>query len=186
MNKRVLKTMLALVLAFLSAIYILKIFLPEQFVFIIENEQLIAIGKYVDNNIWLYNITAIVTTFISYWLYLGAVLKKWVLHWKEIVVVAVTITITHVLYEFDQNLYSALSIIAMLIIPLIFKAEFKPVVIVFSTHCLSQKLSLSIRSLPALLTNVNFASIFLLTFECYLWLLLFYLYYNYKEDKQNG
>ena len=108
------------------------------------------------------------------------------LHWKEIVVVAVTITITHVLYEFDQNLYSALSVIAMLIIPLIFKAEFKPVVIVFSTHCLSQKLSLSIRSLPALLTNVNFASIFLLTFECYLWLLLFYLYYNYKEDKQNG
>ena len=76
MNKRVLKTMLALVLAFLSAIYILKIFLPEQFVFIIENEQLIAIGKHVDNNIWLYNIIAIVTTFISYWLYLGAVLKK--------------------------------------------------------------------------------------------------------------
>ena len=46
MNKRVLRTMLALVVIFLSAVYVLKIFLPEQFVFIIENEQLITIGKY--------------------------------------------------------------------------------------------------------------------------------------------
>ena len=186
MNKRVLKIMLALVVTFLSAIYVLKIFLPEQFIFIIENKQLISIGEYIDNNPWLYEIIAIVTTFLTYWLYLGAVLKKWVLGWKEIIAVTVTIAITHVVYEFDQNLYSALSIIAMFVLPLIFKAELKPTVITFSVHYLSQTLSLAIRSIPTLLTNVNFLSLFLLTFEGYLWLLLFYLYYNYKEDTSNG
>ena len=80
MNKRVLKTMLALVLVFLSAIYILKIFLPEQFVFIIENEQLMIMGNFVNEHVWLDNIVAVLTSFITYWLYLGAVLKKWVLN----------------------------------------------------------------------------------------------------------
>lgn len=186
MNKRVLKTMLALVVVFLGAIYILKIFLPEQFVFIIENEQLMIMGNFVNEHVWLDNIVAVLTSFITYWLYLGAVLKKWVLNWKELIAVAVTITITHLLYEFDQNLYSAVSIIALLIVPLILSADYKAVAIVFSVHYLSQTLSLSIRNLPMLLTNINFASVFLLTFECYLWLLLFYLYYNYKEEKRHG
>ena len=186
MNKRVLRTMLALVVIFLGAVYVLKIFLPEQFVFIIENEQLITIGRYVDSNIWLYNIIAVITSFISYWLYLGAVLKKYVLHWKELIAVAVAIAVTHLLYEFDQGLYSAASIAFMLLIPMIFKAEYKPVAIVFSIHCISQNLSLTIRNIPSLLTNVNFASVFLLTAESYLWLLLFYLYYNYKEEIRHG
>ena len=186
MNRHVLKTMLALVVVFLSAIYVLKIFLPEQFVLIIENKQLIAIGQYVDSNLWLYNIIAVVTSFISYWFYLGAVLKKYVLHWKELIAIAVAIAVTHLLYEFNQALYSAASIAFMLLIPMLFKAEYKPVAIVFSTHYLSQTLSLLIRDLPSLLINVNFASIFLLTAESYLWLLLFYLYYNYKEGLHHG
>ena len=62
MNKKVLKTMIALVIVFLLACYILKIFFPEQFVMSIENEKLIAIGNYIDNNAWAYYIFGIADT----------------------------------------------------------------------------------------------------------------------------
>ena len=84
---KVLKTMIALVCVFLIALYVLKIFIPEQFIMVIENDKLIDFGEYVDNNLWLHIILGIVTSFITYWLYIGAVTRKWCLNWKELVAV---------------------------------------------------------------------------------------------------
>lgn len=187
MNKKVLKTMIALVVIFLCALYVLKIFFPEEFVMVIENEQLIKIGEYVDNNLWLHIILACITSFITYWLYLCAVTHKWYLNWKEILMVLGVIAITQTLYSFDEtvDLASGISIISMLILPIFSKASLKDVAIVFSIHYMAQLLSTLIRGLPLLLTNVNYATIFLMTIECYFWLLLFYLYFNIKRRDKN-
>lgn len=187
MNKKVLKTMIALVVIFLCALYVLKIFFPEEFVMVIENEQLIKIGEYVDNNLWLHIILACITSFITYWLYLCAVTHKWYLNWKEILMVLSVIAITQTLYSFDEtvDLASGISIISMLILPVFSKADLKDVAIVFSIHYMAQLLSTLIRGLPLLLTNVNYATIFLMTIECYFWLLLFYLYFNIKRRNKN-
>lgn len=187
MNKKVLKTMIALVVIFLCALYVLKIFFPEEFVMVIENEQLIKIGEYVDNNLWLHIILACITSFITYWLYLCAVTHKWYLNWKEILMVLGVIAITQTLYSFDEtvDLASGISIISMLILPVFSKANLKDVAIVFSIHYMAQLLSTLIRGLPLLLTNVNYATIFLMTIECYFWLLLFYLYFNIKRRNKN-
>ena len=187
MNKKVLKTMIALVVIFLCALYVLKIFFPEEFVMVIENEQLIKIGEYVDNNLWLHIILACITSFITYWLYLCAVTRKWYLNWKEILMVLGVIAITQTLYSFDEtvDLASGISIISMLILPVFSKADLKDVAIVFSIHYMAQLLSTLIRGLPLLLTNVNYATIFLMTIECYFWLLLFYLYFNVKRRNKN-
>lgn len=188
MNKKVLKTMIALVVIFLCALYVLKIFFPEEFVMVIENEQLIKIGEYVDNNLWLHIILACITSFITYWLYLCAVTHKWYLNWKEILMVLSVIAITQTLYSFDEtiDLASGISIISMLILPIFSKANLKDVAIVFSIHYMAQLLSTLIRGLPLLLTNVNYATIFLMTIECYFWLLLFYLYFNVKRRDKDG
>ena len=188
MNKKVLKTMIALVVIFLCALYVLKIFFPEEFVMVIENEQLIKIGEYVDNNLWLHIILACITSFITYWLYLCAVTHKWYLNWKEILMVLGVIAITQTLYSFDEtvDLASGISIISMLLLPIFSKANLKDVAIVFSIHYMAQLLSTLIRSLPLLLTNVNYATIFLMTIECYFWLLLFYLYFNVKRRDKDG
>ena len=50
MNKKVLRTMITLVVVFLVALYVLKIFFPEQFVMAIQNEQFIAVGNFIDTN----------------------------------------------------------------------------------------------------------------------------------------
>lgn len=188
MNRKVLKVMIALVIIFLCALYILKIFFPEQFVIVIENEQLIKIGNYIDNHLWLYIIISCITSFITYWLYLCAVTRKWYLNWKELIAVLIVIAITQTLYSFEDTvtLASTLCTIAMIMLPLISKAQLKDVAIVFSFDYLSQILSTLIRGLPELLTNVNFMTIFLMALESYFWLLLFYLYFNFKKEDTNG
>ncbi len=189
MNKKVLKTMIALVMIFLCAFYVLKIFFPEQFVMIIENERLVIIGEYVDTHLWLYIMISCITNFITYCLYLCAVTRKWYLNWKELIAVLIVIAVTQTLYSFKAtvSLASALCTIAMIVLPLISKAQLKDVAIVFSFDYLSLTLSTLIRGLPELFVNVNFMTIFLMSLESYFWLLLFYILFNFKKgDNPNG
>lgn len=181
MNKKVFRTMIALVVIFLVALYVLKIFFPEQFVMSIENEKLIAIGNYIDNNEWAYYLFGIVTSFLTYWLYLCAVCKKWYLNWWQCLIVLAVIGASIGFNFVDVNLCSALSYSSFIFLPFIFKAELKPVAIVFTTHIFAQFLTTSIRNLPVYMVNVNSLIFALITIEMYFWLLLFYIYYNYKE-----
>lgn len=186
-NKRVIKVMIGLVVAFLVADYVLKFFYPEEFVMMIENERIVEIGAFIDARPWLTEICDIIFTFITYWLYLGAVTQKPSLTLKEVVMVTIAIAVTHTVYYFDVYLCSALSIAFMIAIPAISDARLRPVAIVFTVHSISQILATAIRALPTLLTNVNYATILLMAFESYFWLLLFYLLYNLrKEELKNG
>lgn len=54
---------------------------------------------------------------------------------------------------------------------------------VFIAHLLAQWFSLEIRGLSKEMLSTNFLSLFIMTLECYFWLLLFYLYYNYREKE---
>lgn len=183
MNKKVIKVMIGLVIAFLISDYILKFFFTQEFVMLIENERIVEIGTFIGERPWLQEICDIITAFITYWLYLGAVTQKPCLSIKEVILVFIAIACCHTVYFFDPQMSSTLSIIAMLGIPAIMNAKLRPVIIVYATHYASQALSISIRGLPALLTNVNYMTMFLMILECYFWLLLFYLYYNIKEEK---
>lgn len=104
MNKKVLKVMIVLVITFLLALYVLKIFFPQEFVMVVENDKLVMIGDYIDNHLWLYITISVITNFITYWLYLCAVTRKWRLNWKEILAVCVTIALTQCLYEVALHL----------------------------------------------------------------------------------
>lgn len=183
MNKKVLKTMIALVIIFLLACYILKIFFPEQFILSVENKTIIAIGNYIDNNEWAYYLFGIVTSFLTYWLYLCAVCKKWYLNWWQCLIVLAVIGASIGFNFVDVNLCSALSYSSFIFLPFIFKAELKPVAIVFTTHIFAQFLTTSIRNLPVYIQYYNSLIFAFLTFECYLWLFLFYIYYNYNKEK---
>lgn len=185
MNKKVLRTMIALVIVFLLACYILKIFFPEQFVLSVENETIIVIGKYIDNNEWANYIFGIITSFITYWLYLCAVCRRWYLKWYEIIIVLLVIGGSIGLSLLDTNIYSAYSVITFIVLPLIFKSDLKSVAIVFSIHSLSQTMSLTIRNLPMYITSLNNLVILILSLDMYFWLLLFYISFNYiREDKE--
>lgn len=183
MNKKVLKTMIALAIVFLLACYILKIFFPEQFVMSIENETIITIGNYIDSNAWAYYLFGIATSFLTYWLYLCAVCKRWYLNWWQCLIVLAVIGASIGFNFIDVNLCSALNYSSFIFLPFIFKAELKPVAIVFTTHIFAQFLTLSIRNLPIYMNAVNSLIVNIVGFETYLWLFLFYIYYNYKRKE---
>ena len=186
MNKKVLKVMIGLVIAFLISNYILKFFFPKEFVMLIENERIVEIGTFIGERPWLQEFCDIILTFITYWLYIGATTQKPSLTCKEFLYVALAIAITHTAYYFDADLCAGLSVAFMIIIPALSDARLRPVAVVFSIHSLSQKLATSIRSLPMLLTNVNYITIVLMTLECYFWLLLVYLLYNLKKEEKHN
>ena len=182
MNKKVLKVMLTLIALFLLGLYIIKIFLPDQFIMVIENEHIVSFGKLIDSSWYLTELCAVLTSLITYWLYLCAVTKKWFLNWKELLVVLITIAGIHALYEWDVTIASGFSTIAMCLLPALFKADLKTTATVFTFHYGAQLFSTKIRSLPMLLTNVNSVTMMLMALDAFLWLLLFYFYYNYKGE----
>lgn len=182
MNKKVFVSMLVLTMVFLAAMYVLKIFFPQEFILIVDNSQLIKIGDYIDNHLWAYYVYTSITAFITYFFYLCAVCRKKYLNIKEFGIVVLTIIITFIVDKFDLTLAMHLNISSMLILPLIFKARLKEVAIVYSIHGLAQCLSLNIRQLPLYLI-ANSVTSTLLIIECYFWLLLFYIIYNYKKEE---
>lgn len=186
MNKKVLKTMISLVLIFLAGLYVLKIFFPEQFVLAIENDKLILAGKYIDTHKWAYYLFGVFTSFITYWFYCCAVCRRWYLKWWECLVVLAVIGCTILFYNYDINLYTALSYSSFVFLPALFKADMKNIWACFTIHLFSQMITLSIRNLPLYFSVVTNLNIFLLSLDMYLWLVLLYLFYNFrkKEDVQ--
>lgn len=183
MYKRIFKIMIALVIVFLVALYVLKIFFPEQFIMSVENEIIIAIGNYIDSNAWAYYLFGIFTSFLTYWLYLCAVCRKWYLNWWQCLIVLAIIGTSIGLTFVDTNLYTALSYASFVLLPMLFKSDLKQVAIVFPIHLFSQALSLSIRNLPIYMADMNALTIHLLGMESFLWLILFYIYFNYKKER---
>lgn len=196
MNKRVFISMLVLTITFLVGLYVLKIFFPNEFVMVIENERLIAIGEFIDNHIAIDFILGVILGIIFDYLYFGAVCRKLKLNFKLILIIIVYNIIYNSLYTFlPANIiseYSSIFVIAstiyMILLPTLFTKELLPLSITYTINSISQLLSLSIRNLNILLTTSNFMTMFLMTIETYLWLVLCLIIFNYKEkeNKENG
>lgn len=193
MNKKVFISMLALVVSFLVGIYVLKIFYPEEFMMTIQNEKLIKVGTFIDNHKWLYLIVYFISGLISDYLYFGAVCRQKLLNWKLLLIIIIYDLAFASLYTFGtieliselSNVIIALSTAYMIFVPMLFTKELKPLSITYTANYVSQALSLYIRSLPILLITTNILTTLLMSVECYFWLLLCYIIFNYKE-KKNG
>ena len=183
-KKSIYISMLILVGAFLIAMYVIKFWFPQEFVIVIENKRVVAIGNYIDCHSWLYYICCGITAFITYWLYLCATSHKLYLKWYECLFVILTIIIIRVVDIYEPTIATILSCSSFMFLPALCGGDIKTCGLVFTVHSLAQGLSLKIRNLPIYLTNINYATSVLMVFECYLWLLLFYIIFNIKGGKE--
>lgn len=183
MNKKVFIAMLILTISFLVSFYVLKIFFPQEFVMAVENEQLIKIGTFIDSHKWAYYTMAFITAFITYWLYCGAICGKLYLNVKETLITMTTIILSFVINEHSPTFAMHYSICAMLVLPALFNGQIKRLALVYSIHGLAQVLSMNVRNLPMLFSTFNSLFGILMTLECYFWLLLFYIIFNYKKKE---
>lgn len=184
-NKALYVSMLVLVGVFLVSMYVLKGFYPQEFVLAVENQTILSIGEFIDSHLWLYYICCGITSFITYWFYLCACSHRWSLKWYENLIVLLTVVASILISIKDQTLFTVFSTTSFVFLPAICKGDMKTCGIVFTIHSFSQIFSLKIRNLPLFFTNIpNFISTILLTFECFLWLVLMYVIFNYKKGEQ--
>lgn len=183
MNKKVFIAMLILAISFLIGLYVFKIFFPQEFMMSIQNERIIKVGEFIDSHEWLYYVCCGLTSFATYWLYCCACSGRLYLKWYELLEIIVVIVLCRVLNNYDTTIATAISISSFVFLPALMKGSLGRTAIVYTTHTICQALSLGIRSLPIYLTNTNFVTICFMTIECYFWLLLFYVIFNYKKEK---
>ncbi len=184
MNKKVFVSMLALTFIFLVGLYVAKIFFPNEFIMVIENEKLVEIGYYIDSHEWLYYICCGLVSFVTYYLYCCACCGRAKLKFYEILLIIAVIVLVRGISIFDTNISYAIQVSSFLFLPYLMKGKLRNSAITYTIHCLAQALSLSIRNLPLYLTHINFITSLLMAFECYLWLILLCVIFNYKPKKQ--
>lgn len=182
MNKRVLRTLIYLCWAFLVAFALLKTVWAEQFAIAVSTPNIIKVGQFIDTHIWLKQIVHCITSLFTYQFYLCACCHKWFLNWKQyLILLPITIGITLLNWYFPSQMV-AINFVFMFVAPLFLKAKYIDVAIVFATHTLGQFAILYIRSQPMTLADINIITQLICALDCYVWLILYYLYSNlYKE-----
>lgn len=184
-NKKLYISMLVLVGVFLVLMYALKFYFPQEFVFAVENENIVLIGEFIDSREWLYTICCVITSSITYYLYICASSHRLKLKLYEIlIIIATSLCIRLVGKYIDADLRTILSMCSFFILPAIMGADLKTLSIVYTVHSIAQYFTLKIRNLPLFFGNVpTFVSMIFMTFECYLWLVLMFIIFNYKKEK---
>lgn len=191
MNKKVFISMLVLTISFLVGLYVAKIFFPQDFIMSVSNERLVMIGNFIDSHkILSFGIGIIMGCVVDY-LYFGAVCRKIKLNFKLIIIIVIYNITYNSLYTFlpaeilveHSSLFVVASTCYMIMTPIFFTKELLPLSITYCINSLSQLLSLGIRDLGMLLTTANFITMFLMTAETYLWLVLCLIIFNYKKKE---
>ena len=182
MNKKVFVSMLVLTIVFLAVMYVLKIFFPQEFMMSIQNEKLVAVGSFIDSHKILYYICCAVSAFITYWLYCCTCSKRLYLKWYECLEIIAVIVIVRIISLFDNTFATAIQLSSFIFLLYLTNGKIYIASITYTTHCIAQALSLTIRNLPIYLVGINYITSILMTAACYLWLLLLYLIFNYKTE----
>ena len=183
MNKKVLRTVIYLLWAFLIAFALLKTVWAEKFAIAVSSPNIIKIGSFIDNHIWLKQIVHCIWTLATYQFYLCACCHKWHLNWKQyLILTPIIIGLTYLNWYFPAVMVGV-NFVFMFATPFFLKAKYIDVVIIFAAHTLGQLAISYIRSQPMYLADVNTITQFICCIDAYVWLVIYYLYSNlYKES----
>lgn len=180
--------------AILVGLYLLKFIFPEFVVSVAQIDAVTKFGNYVDTHMWAYYLFSFVVTFIVGYFYCGACCRKKRLKGIDMVLISLMIIILFVIERLLPQYYIVFNTILMLVVPCLIciidkKSDIKylySTVTTFSIYYLAQLFSLEIRNLSAMITFANTATFTILTIDFYIWVILLYNYYNFKEAKNNG
>lgn len=182
MNRKVLLTMIVLLWFFLFAFMAIKLFFPNELVAVVENTRIREIGDFIDNNLWVRVLVDSLVGILTMHFYLCSCKQRWRLSLSEyIIVIAYSFGIT--LLKLVTPIFNWADLVAPLVLPLLLKFNSKQSLCVFILHTFGQPLLLLIRSEPLYLVSTNYATQFILLFDVYIWLVLYYTYSNLYKEK---
>jgi hypothetical protein len=167
----------------LGVVYIIKLFFPQFVIEVAEFESITRIGHYIDNHKWAWYLFSIVISFITCYLTCCASCRRSKLNNKEIVILLATILILYAVREFLPMQFTVLNYASLIVLPCIFKGDFKATAICFTSINLLQTMTLEIRNLSSMIVNFNFASSLILLIDVYIFQVLLYFLFNYKKEE---
>lgn len=173
----------------LVAFYIAKIFFPEFIVGVAEIPSIVKLGNYVDSHKWAYYLCHLAISYVGGYLYYSACYRKYKLNWKENVSIIAFIIITILIQNFLPKIYTPFLYTTFIIQPLIMlyidnninKETFISVCVCFVVDIMAQALSVQIRDIVILATQINTATITILLIDTWIWRILLYLFFNNKN-----
>lgn len=175
--------------AILIAFYIAKIFFPEFIVGIAEIPSIVKFGEYVDSHEWAYYIVVPISSYISAFFLYGACCRVKNFSWKGHLIIVGFIVISLIFQKFLPKIYTPFNYVSLILQPFLIllidnkleKQTFISTCSCFSVDIMAQAISMQIRDVVILVTQVNYATLFVLMIDLLIWRILLYLFYNHKK-----
>lgn len=176
--------------AILVGLYLLKLIFPEWVVGVAQYAPIVKFGEFVDSHWWAYYPFTFATSYFGGYFYLCACCRKRKLLLKDNIILAVEIIAFNVIAAIVPDLAFTANVLLMLAMPVVVCYTDKctdvkclySIVSTLTIHLVAQILSLSIRDISTIVVFPNIATLTVLLIDGYIWLILLYCYYNYKEN----
>lgn len=169
--------------AILGVVYLLKIFFPQFVIEVAHTESIVTIGRYIDTHKWAWYLATIIISSAFSYIYCCACCGRSHLNKIETIITISSIIILCLIKEFLPAQYTALNIISMVLLPYLFKGNFKNTVICFALMNLLQTMTLEIRNLSLMIIDFNYATFMVLTIDIYILQFILYFLFNFNKEE---
>ena len=156
---------------FLTAFTIFRYAFTKDFAIQVQSNWIIAVGAYIDANLWLYFIACILSNTLVCYLYSVFLSKSWKLSWKSWVAISTAIPFVFISHYLPSASYVA-GVLMLLSLGLAVKSQCWKFMIIFAIDNIFQVLSMEVRGLLFYLADINFATVLVFSLDSYLWLLM--------------
>lgn len=185
MNKVIARTMLALVIIFLTWFYVLKYIFPEFLLLQVTDPNVLKVGEFIESWEGYKHIYYCLSSFLTFYLFTCASSGKFKLTLLEFIYIVIAVALCKVVAMFLPELYVHVSTSVMFILAVLCKGKLAYATTSFAIHGLLSQFVFSIRGFGTIVGRINIASSIVLSLECFMWLLLLSLIFYFKEAK-NG
>lgn len=175
----------------LLTLYLLKLIIPEFVIKVAELPAVVRFGEYVDTHQWAYYLFTFIISYITGYVYCCACIRKNLLNYKEMLIVAAEVLLLFIIEKFIPAYYLVLNILFMLVMPVLMCLLSKTqdikylysITICLTVHLIAQIISAEIRNIMAMISYPNSATFTILLIDGFIWLVLLYCFYNFKNRK---
>jgi hypothetical protein len=173
----------------LALCFVVKIFGGNFFEIMCDNPNYKALCEYADSHLWLKYILFVVSSIVSISLYLLAIIKQYKFTLSQWAIFLPTILISSFIKLYSNKIGLVCDLWIMFVLPFIFsKFKLKSILSIFIGFFLNfsfQLVSLLTKNLSVgFVDDSTFIGVIYMI-DLYLMCLLYYLYTNYKKEKEN-
>lgn len=183
------KKLLILCWSTLTFYLIIKSFKPDMFVIVCNNKTLIRFGEMVDNSFVLQCIIGLISSYICYFLFYGAILQKFWLDKKENIIFLIVLFIGTILKVLNKYVGIISDVFLLILLPIYLMK--KNNVKIFPRLVFANLLNIGFQVLSMVIKNLafngslpqveGFTVTLIFMIDVYLMLLIYYLYMNIKR-----